>query len=84
MAKKIEIFGDDQGNVVVGSLLKNGKPSADSRILEENEIVGIFSHFLAKKCKENQRDNVIFVNEDNEPFLFAKFIMEDQKVEDNE
>lgn len=62
---------------------KNGIMSQDRRIIEDNEIIGLFEFYLRNWCKEHEKDTVVITNASGKK-LFEATLIDKEKEEPNE
>jgi len=58
---------------------KSGKMSTDRREITDNEIIGMFIHYLRRYCDENDTDIVVITGENGEKIFEAKLLKKEDK-----
>lgn len=71
--KDYEIFCCEDG-IYMGRALKNGTLSKDSRKIDDEEIVQMFSNFLERYCARNVT-NLLEIEKNEKPYIEAKLFI---------
>lgn len=81
MAAKDYVFVTGWRDVYLAKRKKSKSPmmSADRRVIEDNEIIGLFEFYLRKFHRETWRDSVTITNSDGKKLFEATLL--DKKEE---
>ena len=81
MAAKDYVFVTGWQDAYLAKKKKSNSPtmSADRRIIEDNEIIGLFEFYLRKKCSESGKSTFTFTNSDGKKLFEATLL--DKKEE---
>lgn len=53
---------------------KNGVMSQDRRVIEDNEIIGLFEFYLRNWCEKNEKDTVVITGGDGKKIFEATLL----------
>lgn len=56
--------------------------SQDRRVIEDNEIIGLFEFYLRNWCEENDKDTVVITNGDGKK-IFEATLLDKENEEDD-
>ena len=81
MAAKDYVFVTGLLNAYLAKKKKSNSPmmSTDRRVIEDNEIIGLFEFYLRKYCSEHKKSTVVIKKQDGTPLFDATLL--DKKEE---
>ena len=76
MAAKDYVFVTGWSNAYLAKKKKSNSPtmSVDRRIIEDNEILGLFEFYLRKWCSEHKNSTVVITKPDGTPLFDATLL----------
>lgn len=76
MAAKDYVFVTGWRDAYLAKKKKSNSPmmSADRRVIEDNEIIGLFEFYLRKWCNEHKKSTVVFTKPDGTPLFDATLL----------
>lgn len=81
MAAKDYVFVTGWRDAYLAKKKKSNSPtmSADRRIIEDNEIIGLFEFYLRKQCSESGKSTFTFTNSDGKKLFEATLLDKKEK-----
>lgn len=76
-AKDYHIVEGCLGTIYLAKKLKTeGKISQDRRVIEDNEIIGMFIHYLKRFCEENDGNTLVITDPETNAKIFEATLFE--------